>query len=427
MGILNKSDFLSVLGVKSAVLAWLSIGSTGHTKRQKQRIILTNVMVSVTAFLSYLHAGILTFYDFSQMKWIGLFLLINGTIILATPFLNKKHPYLGSVYNLTLWLAYGCSLIYILGSVSGVYFYFLAGAASAILIMGVYQNLLSILSITLQISLFIYFDRTLIPAAYFLHLDPYFYTALYFSSILFSMFFIFCMIYYAFYQAQLAEDALEREYEYSEKLLTNMLPASIAAQLKRSQGATIADSHDDVTILFADIVGFTPRAENQNATELVQFLNNLFTRFDRLAEKHGLEKIKTIGDAFMVAGGMPDPQTDHAIRVAHMALDMMDEARKYAAETGEVVELRIGVHTGPAVAGVIGTKKPLYDVWGDTVNTASRLESSGTNGQIQVTGCTKLLLEDSFIFTKRGKVAIKGKGTLDTWYLTAPVAQATSL
>lgn len=422
MGILNKYDILTVAGVKSVILVWLHIGSENYNKRQKQRIILTNVMVSVTAFLSYLHAGILSLYDFSQLKWVVLFLLINGTIILATPFLNKKHPYLGSIYNLTLWLAYGCSLMYILGSLSGIYFYFLAGAASAILIMGVYQNLLSILSITLQIGLFIYFDRTIIPAAEFLHLEPYFYTVLHFSSILFSMSFIFCMIYYAFYQAQLAEDALEREYEHSEELLTNMLPASIAAQLKHNQGQTIADNHNEVTILFADIVDFTPRAQIQNATELVQFLNNLFTRFDHLVEKHGLEKIKTIGDAFMVAGGMPDAQSDHAIRMAHMALDMMDETRKYAAETGEVVELRIGVHTGPAVAGVIGTKKPLYDVWGDTVNTASRLESSGTNGKIQVTGCTMRLLEDDFTFKKRGKVAIKGKGTLDTWYLTAPVA-----
>lgn len=405
--------------VKSVVSAWLHIGTIGHTKRQTQRIVLTNVMISATAVLSCLHAIMFLLYDFDQLKWISLFLLANGSAILATPFLNRKHPYLGSIYNLSLWLGYGCALTYIFGSVSGVHFYFLAGAASAILIMGIYQNLLSILSTTLQIGLFIYFDQTEIPTANFLHLGQSFHTTLHLSSILLAMFFIFCMIYYAFYQAQRAEDALEREYEYSEKLLTNMLPASIAAKLKRNRGETIADNHDEVTILFADIVGFTPRAGKQNATELVQFLNNLFTRFDGLTEKHGLEKIKTIGDAFMVAGGMPDPQADHAIRVAYMALDMMDEARKYAVETGEVVELRIGVHTGPAVAGVIGTTKPLYDVWGDTVNTASRLESSGTSGKIQVTGYTKHLLEDDFMFKKRGKVTIKGKGPLDTWYLTA--------
>jgi adenylate cyclase len=232
------------------------------------------------------------------------------------------------------------------------------------------------------------------------------------------MLFIFCMVYYAFYQAQLAEDALEREYEYSEKLLSNMLPASIAAQLKRNPGQTIADKHEDVTILFADIVGFTPRAQDLTATDLVKFLNTLFIRFDGLANKHKLEKIKTIGDAFMVAGGMPDPQPDHAVRVARMALDMMSETQRYAEETGESLDLRIGIHTGPVVAGVIGSQKPFYDVWGDTVNTAARLETYGTNGQIQVTAETKELLDSVFAFERRGDVEIKGKGKLDLWYLS---------
>ncbi|MBL4751684.1 MAG: hypothetical protein JKX71_14085 [Amylibacter sp.] len=216
---------MSITSTKSAIYTWLHIGAAGHSKRQTQRIVLTNVMVSVTAILSLLHAIMFALYDFDQLKWIIAFLLFIGTVILATPFLNKKNPYLGSIYNLSLWLSYGCSLMFIFGSASGVYFYFLAGAASAILIMGIYQNLLSILSITLQISLFIYFDQTTIPAAEFLHLEPYFYTVVHFLSILSFMFFIFCMIYYAFYQAQLAEDALEREHEHSEKLLANMLPA----------------------------------------------------------------------------------------------------------------------------------------------------------------------------------------------------------
>ncbi|MEH6360197.1 MAG: adenylate/guanylate cyclase domain-containing protein [Amylibacter sp.] len=411
-------EFLRVSNIKSTLYAWLIIGTNDRPKRQAQRIVLTNVMITVTALLSYLHAIMFALYDIDQLIGPFALLLIIGTALLATPFLNKKHPYLGSVFNLSLWLGYGCSLTYIFGTESAVYFYFLAGAASAILIVGIYHNLLSVLSITLQIGLFTYFDRAQIPPAEFLHLAPAFYNSLHFASILLSMVFIFCMIYYAFYQAQLAEDALQREYEYSEKLLSNMMPAPIAAKLKRNQGETIAESHDDVTILFADIVDFTPRAENQNATELVQFLNNLFTRFDLLVEKYGLEKIKTIGDAFMVAGGMPNPQTNHAMRVAYMALDMMNETHKYAMETGEAVELRIGLHTGPAVAGVIGTRKPLYDVWGDTVNTASRLESSGTNGKIQVTDSTKALLDKIFMFKKRGKVKIKGKGELDTWYLT---------
>ncbi len=418
MGLASDTEAVYASGMKTALYAWLHIGSKGYSKRQTQRIVLTNVMITVTAVLSFLHATMFALYDFDQLKWPIALLLTIGIAILATPFLNKRHPYLGSVFNLTLWLGYGSSLTLIFGVESGVYFYFLAGAASAILIMGIYQNTLSILSFSLQIGLFIYFEHSSIPLAAFLHLDHTFLHALHFAAILLTMLFIFCMIYYAFYQAQLAEDALEREYDYSEKLLANMLPASIATELKRNPGKTIADSHDDVTILFADIVGFTPRAEHQNATELVNLLNNLFTRFDLLAQKHGLEKIKTIGDAFMAAGGLPDPQPDHATRVAHMALDMMEETHEYAHKTGGDLELRIGIHTGPVVAGVIGTQKPVYDVWGDTVNIASRLESTGTDGGIQVTNCTKRLLEKTFKFKNRGKIMIKGKGQLNVWYLT---------
>ena len=196
-----------------------------------------------------------------------------------------------------------------------------------------------------------------------------------------------------------------------------MLPGPIAAQLKRNPGQTIADSHDEVTILFADIVDFTPRASRQRPDELVKFLNQLFTRFDDLANRHGLEKIKTLGDAFMVAGGMPEAQPDHAERVARMALDMQAETARFSAEMGEKVELRIGIHSGPVVAGVIGTRKPFYDVWGDTVNIAARLETFGTNGKIQVTAETKDRLDGAFDFSERGQVDIKGKGPLDLYYL----------
>jgi adenylate cyclase len=418
MGLANISESAQVLRAKSALYAWLHIGSDGYPKRQQQRILLTNVMVTATAILSYGHAIFFALYDLEQLKWPIMLVLVIPPLILATPFLNKTNPYLGSVYNLVLWLGYACTLAIIFGFESGVHFYFLAGAASAILIMGVYQNPLSVISIILQIGFFIFFDRAMKPPAEFLELAPGFYNALDVAAILLSMFFIYCMVFYAFYQAHLAEDALEREYEYSETLLANMMPATIAAQLKQNPGQTIADSHEDVTILFADIVGFTPRAEGQNATELVQFLNDLFTRFDQLTHKYQLEKIKTLGDAFMVAGGLPDPQPDHAERVARMALDMLTETQAYAKQYGETVDLRIGIHSGPVVAGVIGTQKPFYDVWGDTVNTAARLETYGTKGEIQVTAATRALLNKTFKFKHRGKVEIKGKGELDLWYLS---------
>lgn len=410
MTLLNK--------VGAVFLKWLRYGSDDYAGRQKKRIIMTNVMVTATAILSYLHAIFFALYDYESLISTAIMLVVIGTLLLFTPALNRINPYLGSTFNLAIWFFYGSSLVMIFGSSSGVHFYFLAGAASAILIMGIYQNILSMLSIMAQITLFIYFDLVTIPPAPFLDLPPRFFLALNLAEILLSMLFIFCMVFWAFYQAHLAELALQREYEYSERLLANMLPSSIASQLKRAPDRTIANSHDNVTILFADIVEFTPRAQSQSASETVRFLNDLFTRFDRLAQKHGLEKIKTIGDAFMVAGGMPDPQPDHVQRMALMALDMQAEARNYAQAKGDTLELRIGIHTGPAVAGVIGTQKPFYDVWGDTVNTAARLETYGIDGQIQVTADTKALLDDTFIFVRRGKVDIKGKGPLDLWFLS---------
>ncbi|KAB7610462.1 adenylate/guanylate cyclase domain-containing protein [Amylibacter sp. SFDW26] len=417
MGQEKKSTGGATKSIVNAVSAWLQIGTADLPNRQKQRIVLTNVMVSSTALLSYIHAAFFILYDFEQLYFPTSYLVIIATALLAAPYLNIKNPYLGSIYNLTLWLVFGCMNVVTFGTESNVQFYFLAGAASAILILGVYQNLLSILSIIIQISIFVYFDITIIPPASYLDLPIWFYTVLNIAAILLSMTFIFCMVYYAFYQVHIAEDALEREYKYSEDLLANMLPAVIASKLKRDPNKTIADNHSEVTILFADIVGFTKRAEHHNPKELVSFLNTVFTEFDTLVRKHQLEKIKTIGDAIMVAGGMPNKQDDHAKRIALLALDMMEVVKHSANASSEVIELRIGIHTGPAVAGVIGSQKPFYDVWGDTVNTAAHLETYGTQGEIHISSATKDHLDDQFLLKSRGHVELKSKSSLETWHL----------
>jgi adenylate cyclase len=217
--------------------------------------------------------------------------------------------------------------------------------------------------------------------------------------------------------------ALDREHrlllaeqQRSEGLLLNVLPAPVAARLKTGE-AVIADGFPDVTVLFADLVDFTRRSQRITPDQVVQFLNDLFTAFDRLAERHGLEKIKTIGDAYMVAGGLPDPRPDHAQAVAEMALAMLEEAGRHTDPGGRPLALRIGVDTGPVVAGVIGTSKFIYDLWGDTVNTASRMESHGVPGCIQVTDRTYRRLRDGYRFERRGPVQVKGKGELVTWFL----------
>ena len=210
---------------------------------------------------------------------------------------------------------------------------------------------------------------------------------------------------------------LEIEQEKSERLLLNILPPPIAARLKAG-GGIIADSFPDVTILFADLVDFTPLASRVPPHQLVAVLNTIFSCFDDLADQYGLEKIKTMGDSYMLAGGIPLPQADHAAAVAEMALAM--QAALLHLDTGlpAPFQMRIGIDSGPVVAGVIGTRKFIYDLWGDTVNTASRMEAHGIPNAIQVTAATHARLQAHYHFTPRGPVEIKGKGMMTTYLLT---------
>ena len=210
--------------------------------------------------------------------------------------------------------------------------------------------------------------------------------------------------------------ALRVEQNKAENLLLNILPKSIAEKLK-SDTQTIADSFASASILFADVVDFTPLAQRLPAAEVVGILDRLFTYFDALAERYALEKIKTIGDCYMVAAGVPTPRPDHAHAIALMALDMREAMRNPEAVGDLGLELRIGINSGPVVAGVIGRKRFLYDLWGDAVNTASRMESHGSPGQIQITRATYELLKDDFVCEPRGTLEVKGKGAMETWYL----------
>jgi len=223
----------------------------------------------------------------------------------------------------------------------------------------------------------------------------------------------------AFTALVLAAIMAEREEarRQSEQLLLKILPSPIADRLKQGN-QTIADSFAQVTVLFADIVNFTALSANLSPRDLVALLNEIFSTFDALAEKHDLEKIKTIGDAYMVVGGLPDPRDDHAAAVGEMALDMQQAIANFKCRHhDQPFDMRIGINTGPVVAGVIGTKKFLYDLWGDTVNIASRMESQGERGKIQVTEPTYLALQDDFEFEPRGIITVKGRGDMMTYWL----------
>ena len=205
-------------------------------------------------------------------------------------------------------------------------------------------------------------------------------------------------------------DRLRHEHDRAERLLLNVLPRTVATELKET-GSTTARRFDEVSVLFADIVGFTPLSATMEPEELVDRLNEVFTHFDSLAERYEVEKIRTIGDTYMVAAGIPVPRSDHAHALAAMALDMLTFA------AGSPMSFRIGINSGPAVAGVIGTRKFQYDVWGDTVNTASRMESHGEPGRIQISDATNDLIKNDFATSRRGWIRVKGKGQLTTWWL----------
>ncbi|HEX8026163.1 MAG TPA: adenylate/guanylate cyclase domain-containing protein [Candidatus Limnocylindrales bacterium] len=227
---------------------------------------------------------------------------------------------------------------------------------------------------------------------------------------------------------------VERLNAENEALLLNILPRSIAERLRGGE-TVIADRLEDMTVLFADVVGFTELSSRMAAGDVVSLLNRIFTMCDRLADQFRLEKIKTVGDAYMVVGGLPvegdgspggADRRSHARDVAEMGLAMLDELSRYSAESGMPLQVRVGMHSGPLVAGVIGLKKFIYDVWGDTVNTASRMESTGVAGRVQLTRETMERLGDGYRFERRGPIEVKGKGVIETWFLVGRAPEVAS-
>jgi adenylate cyclase len=263
--------------------------------------------------------------------------------------------------------------------------------------------------LTIQFVYHLPFDSEMIAA------DPvYYYLYLFWFCVICNLsVYLYEKLQYSEFQAKLH---LQAEQEKSERLLLNILPESIAKRLKQQQ-STIAEDFSQVSVLFADIVGFTEMSERISPPDLVQLLNKIFSRFDKLVEQHGLEKIKTIGDAYMVVAGLPSPRPDHVTQIADLALEMQTSLAQFNQEHQDDLKLRIGIHTGPVVAGVIGIKKFAYDLWGDTVNTASRMESYSMADCIQVSEHVYQALKDKYILIERGRIEIKGKGKMTTFFL----------
>jgi class 3 adenylate cyclase len=228
-----------------------------------------------------------------------------------------------------------------------------------------------------------------------------------------------------FHTVRRAERAQQQAYLQSEQLLHNVLPPVIALRLK-GKNAIIADSFPAASVLFADITGFTPLSQSLSPVELVQMLNDLFSRIDDLVRKHALEKIKTIGDAYMVAAGLPEPRRDHADAIVAFAFELLEMMRDFNRDSGRDLHLRIGINSGPVIAGVIGRHRLLYDLWGDSVNIAARMESHGRPDTIHITEETRKLLQGRYGYEERGMIPIKGKGEMRTYFLNQADAASQS-
>jgi adenylate cyclase len=339
----------------------------------------------------------------------------SALVMSAVPLLHRFGP-LAAPIGFTV-VAYAaifviCALI---GTASGMQLYYLVAAALGLLFVGTDRILLAsalgAAAAILMVALEAYVPRATGVQSAATMFGNFIGTAFASCGVLLMI------VFYALREAARAEAAAEHEYERSESLLANILPATIAGRLKSRTGAVIADRFDEASILFADMAGFTARASDTDPDSLVQFLNHVFTDFDRLVEIHRLEKIKTTGDSYMVVSGVPAKRPDHAQALAQLALDMCDAAAGLRDPHGRSVPIRLGIASGPVVAGVVGTRKFFYDIWGDAVNVASRMESTGALGKIQVSQETYERLKGEFVLEDRGPIDIKGKGEMHTWFL----------
>lgn len=406
------------------VRRYVRTGVDGGDGKQARGREVVNFVSLATVVSNTGFAILFACLDFRNFLPFVAVLLGFSLVWLATPLLHRFGKLAAGTYLWATAMAGDAAYAFIAGTESGFQYFLLAGPATLVMVLGSRRLGLVAFYFSVLLAVFALIELTFPVQSAFITLSPPMATATFLLSVCMSAVFNLVAALYTFRRAEEYEAAFEAEHARSEELLLSLMPASIAERLKRQgAGEVIADDLPAVTILFADIVGFTARAAALPAGRLVGFLNRVFQEFDRLAEEHGLEKIKTIGDAYMVAGGMPEPRADHAEAVADMALDMIAVTRKLSREFGEDVAVRIGIHTGPAVAGVIGERKQFYDVWGDTVNVAARMESHGEAGEIQVSRQAREAIGDAYAFVERGLVEIKGKGPMELFFLAGRTEQ----
>ena len=379
---------------------------------QRQRLL--SVVIAIGAIVTA-GFGVMQLFLGESYRWLGLVNLAVAALFAAIPLLYRFGGLIAPLAFVTVAYLAITFLCWHLGTGTGVQFYFLIAAAAAVMVVGIERIRAAIVVAAIGVGLVIALEFT-VPSntgdepAWFI-------TVGFIINTIAAGVLAVAIVWYGLRQIASAEAAMEHEYQRSEALLANILPASVAERLKDGSRSVIADKYDDASILFADIAGYTERASDTPPEELVAFLDDLYTSLDALVARHGLEKVKTSGDAYMVVSGVPQPRPDHLEALAALALDIADTVAGLTDSRGRAVPLRIGVASGPVVAGVVGSQRFFYDVWGDAVNVASRMESTVAVGRIQVPQPVYERLRNCFVFEERGEVDVKGKGVMHTWYL----------
>ena len=350
-----------------------------------------------------------------QLWWTGIINIVGAAIYATVPVLHRfgellpPLTFIGTAY-LSIF-----TICWFVGTGSGLQFYFLVAACLIVLQLGVDRIFLASILAAIAAGMVITL-QFLVPRD--TGAQPGWALSLSFVvTTVSACVMVVTTVWYSVREIVRAEAAMELEYERSEALLANILPASVADRLKDPARNIIADKYDDASVLFADIAGFTERASDMEPDQLILFLDRLYGDFDALVDKHGLEKIKVSGDSYMVVSGVPQPRADHVEALAALALDMSDAAALLKDSRGDALPLRIGLAAGPVVAGVVGSRRFFYDVWGDAVNVASRMETTDSIGRIQVPEEVYRRLKGDFVLQERGVVQVKGKGLMRTWYL----------
>ncbi|MGE5267958.1 MAG: adenylate/guanylate cyclase domain-containing protein [Deltaproteobacteria bacterium] len=414
-GIASIGELPQLRAIGRVIGRMAEAGTSGYPSDVKRRLMILNMIAYLIIVSTLVYAVQHTLLDYETYKpiiWINLALVAAAA---AVPFAHRLNDVAGALIIVAAeWAALIAFTMY-LGRGSGVHLQYFVGAAAPFVVFGLHRIWLVapvILSgLALHLAAWFWFpeSQALVPA------DKEVIDSIYVQAAITTVALIAASVYYAF---RLAEQAKAE----TENLLRNILPGAVVERLKAQPDAVIADQFTDASVLFADISGFVALARNLGSAETVALLNEIVTEFDGIAQSHGVEKIKTIGDAYMVASGIPQPCNDHLEKLAMMALRMLAIIDRIAGDRSLPLSMRIGMASGPVMAGVIGRQKFTYDVWGDAVNLAARLENLSEPGRILVCPRCKKLLEDRFAFESRGLLEIKGLGPREVHFLVPPCA-----